>query len=44
MCKNINIVRLDEPEQIFETYVKAYEQPDGKPTIIVEWGDYYNEK
>lgn len=44
MCKNINIVRLDEPEQIFESYQYAYERTDGISTIFVEWGDYYNEK
>lgn len=42
MCPNIYVVRLDEPEQIFDTYVAAYN--DIKPTIIVEWGDYYSEK
>ena len=41
---NIEVVRLDEPEQIFESYRKAYEREDNKPTILVEWGDYYNEK
>lgn len=44
MCKNVDIIRLDEPEQIFDSYVKAYEQINNKPTIMVEWGDYYNEK
>lgn len=44
MCKNIEIIRLDEPEQIFEAYKHAYERTDGKSTILVEWGDYYNEK
>ncbi len=44
MCKNIEIIRLDEPEQIFEAYVHAYERTDNKSTILVEWGDYYNEK
>lgn len=42
MCTNINIVRLDEPEQIVEEYVKAYYAD--KSTILVEWGDYYGEK
>jgi pyruvate/2-oxoglutarate/acetoin dehydrogenase E1 component len=42
MCKNINIVRLDEPEQIFDAYTEAYESQ--KPTILVEFGDYYGEK
>lgn len=44
MLTNIDVVRLDEPEQIFEAYQKAYEREDGKSTILVEWGDYYNEK
>jgi pyruvate/2-oxoglutarate/acetoin dehydrogenase E1 component len=44
MFSNIEIIRLDEPEQIFDAYVKAYERTDGKSTILVEWGDYYNEK
>jgi len=40
----VDIIRLDEPEQIFSAYQKAYNRTDGKSTIIVEWGDYYNEK
>jgi pyruvate/2-oxoglutarate/acetoin dehydrogenase E1 component len=44
MCPNINIIRLDEPEQIFESYVNAYERKDNTPTILIEWGDFYNEK
>jgi len=44
MCPNINIIRLDTPEQIFNSYVYAYNRTDNKPTIFVEWGDYYNEK
>ena len=44
MCKNIEVIRLDEPEHIFPAYQKALEREDGKSTIIVEYGDYYNEK
>jgi pyruvate/2-oxoglutarate/acetoin dehydrogenase E1 component len=44
LCDTIEIIRLDEPEQIFESYKHAYERTDGKSTILVEWGDYYNEK
>jgi len=44
MCDTIEIVRLDEPRQIFEEYRRAYERKDGKSTILVEWGDYYSEK
>lgn len=42
MLKTVNIVRLDEPEQIFDEYCKAYESKGS--TILVEWGDFYNEK
>jgi hypothetical protein len=42
LTTNINVVRLDEPEQIFEEYKKAYSSD--RSTILVEWGDYYNEK
>lgn len=42
MVKNIEIIRLDEPEQIFPSYKKALERSDGKSTLLVEWGDYYN--
>ena len=44
MCKNVDIIRLDEPEQIFDAFVKAYERTDNKITLLVEWGDYYGEK
>ena len=44
MLSNIEVMRLDEPEQIFPAYKKALERKDGKSTILVEWGDYYNEK
>lgn len=44
LCKNVEIIKLDEPEQIFEAYRHAYERTDNKSTILVEWGDYYNEK
>jgi pyruvate/2-oxoglutarate/acetoin dehydrogenase E1 component len=44
LCKNVDIMRLDEPNQIFDYYRYAYERTDNKSTILVEWGDYYNEK
>jgi len=42
MCKTVNVVRLDEPEQIFAAYEAAYNAEHS--TILVEWGDYYSEK
>ena len=44
MVYNIEVIRLDEPEDVFPAYRKAYNRIDGKSTILVEWGDYYNEK
>jgi len=44
MCRTIEVIRLDEPEQIFPAYKKALEREDGRSTLIVEYGDYYNEK
>lgn len=44
MCDWVDIIRLDEPNQIFESYQYAYTRTDFRPTILVEWGDYYNEK
>ena len=44
MCDNIEVIRLDEPEDIYTAYEKALWREDGKSTILVEWGDYYNEK
>lgn len=36
MTNNINIVKLERSEQIYEEYVKAYERQDGISTILVE--------
>ena len=44
ILKNIEIIRLEEPEDIFPAYQKAYTRTDGKSTLIVEYGDYYGEK
>lgn len=44
MCTHTEVIRLDEPEQIFDSYRRAYERQDGRSTLIVEWADYYNEK
>ena len=38
------IIRLEEPKYIFPAYEKALKREDGKSTILVEYGDYYNEK
>ncbi len=44
MCTTIDIIKLNEPEEIFPSYEKALNRQDGKNTILVEYGDFYNEK
>jgi pyruvate/2-oxoglutarate/acetoin dehydrogenase E1 component len=44
MLEFVDVVRLDEPDQIFPAYEHALNRQDGKSTLLVEWGDYYNEK
>jgi pyruvate/2-oxoglutarate/acetoin dehydrogenase E1 component len=44
MCTTIEVVRLEEPAEIFPAYQKALLRTDGKSTILVEHGDYYAEK
>ena len=44
MLSNVHVERLDEPEDIFPAYQEAYLRTDGKPTLLIEWGDYYGEK
>ncbi len=44
ILNNIEVIRLEEPEDIFPAYHKAYNRTDGKSTLIVEYGDYYGEK
>jgi pyruvate/2-oxoglutarate/acetoin dehydrogenase E1 component len=43
MCPNLNVVRLDSSEMIFEEYCKAYDRKDGTSSILIEWSDKYNE-
>ncbi len=44
ILQDIDIVRLEDPEEIFPAYQRALERDDGRSTILVEYGDYYNEK
>ena len=44
LCPRIDVIRLDEPDQIFPAYQKALDRTDGRSTLIVEYGDYYSEK
>jgi pyruvate/2-oxoglutarate/acetoin dehydrogenase E1 component len=44
MLKTVDVIRLEEPEEIFPAYKLAYERNDNKSTILVEYGDFINEK
>jgi pyruvate/2-oxoglutarate/acetoin dehydrogenase E1 component len=44
MCRSIEVIRLDEPADIFPAYERALLRDDGRSTLLVEWGDFYNEK
>jgi pyruvate/2-oxoglutarate/acetoin dehydrogenase E1 component len=44
MLVNTEVIRLDEPEDIFPAYEKALTRADGLSTLVVEWGDFHNEK
>lgn len=44
MLKTVEVIRLEEPDEIFDAYRLAYERKDNKSTILVEYGDYLNEK
>lgn len=41
---DIVIEDLTEPELVFPAYERALIRNDGKSTILIEYGDYYNEK
>ena len=44
VLSTVDSIRLEEPKDVVPAYEKALERDDGKSTILVEYGDYYNEK
>ena len=42
MLHEVNVVSLNEPEEIFPAFEEAYKTDCS--TLLIEWGDYYNEK
>ena len=40
----IEVVELNEPEEIFSAYKHALERPDNRPTMLIEHGNYYQQK
>jgi pyruvate/2-oxoglutarate/acetoin dehydrogenase E1 component len=43
LLENVNVVVLEDKEQIFKEYKKAYSREDSKVTLLVEYGEYYNQ-
>jgi hypothetical protein len=41
---NNSKLQLNEPEDIFPAFKHAYEREDSKPTLIIEYGEYYGTK
>jgi pyruvate/2-oxoglutarate/acetoin dehydrogenase E1 component len=44
MCRTVDVIRVDEANEIFPAYEHALLRQDGRCTLVVEYGDYYNEK
>ena len=44
MLNRMEVVELNEPGDIFPAYERALMRPDGKPVLIIEHGNFYNEK
>jgi pyruvate/2-oxoglutarate/acetoin dehydrogenase E1 component len=42
MLTEVDVVLLNEPEEIFPAFQRAYEREGS--SLIIEWGDYYNAK
>jgi len=44
VLKEINVVLLKDPTQIFKEFKKSLLRKDGKSTLMIEYGEYYNSK
>lgn len=40
----IEVIELEEPQDIFPAYERALTRKDGRASLIIEHGNYYNEK
>jgi hypothetical protein len=39
----VDVVLLEDKEDIFPAYQKALTREDSKSTLIIEYGEYYNQ-
>ena len=40
----IEVIDLNEPEEVFPSYKNAVERKDNKSTLLIEHGNFYNQK
>ncbi len=43
LLHHMDVVKLDDKSKILPAYEKAFLREDGKPTLLVEYGEYYNQ-
>ncbi len=44
LFSSIEVIELNEPEEIFPAYQRALERDDNKSTLLIEHGNFYNQK
>ncbi|MFP4473750.1 MAG: hypothetical protein ACLFPX_07810 [Candidatus Omnitrophota bacterium] len=44
MLTTVDVQELKEPEEIFPAYRDAYERDDGRSTLLIEHGNFYQQK
>jgi len=44
ICTEIDVIMLNKPGEILPAFKYAYQREDSKSSLIIEHGDYYNEK
>jgi len=44
ICTEIDVIMLNKPGEILPAFKYAYQRKDSKSSLIIEHGDYYNEK
>ena len=43
LLRHMDVVKLEDKKDIFTAYEKALNREDCKPTLLVEYGEYYNQ-
>ena len=43
LLEHVDVVKLENKNDIFPAYKKALTREDCRPTLLVEYGEYYNQ-